>query len=229
MMPKIKMYKLCGLLLGALVFVSTSRATAQYTEQRFMLGFSYGLFEIDSKTFSTEYEPIAATSTTFENDTATKVSFGILPSLLGIDMGYSVSGLLVLGCNLQLSYANSEGAGGIGLPAGMNISSSVTTVGFIPHADFVFADGQITRPFIGVSGGLQFVSASTDIDYGYSGDSSGLSFLVGARGGIHIFVAGPVSITPTASFMAGIGSFDDSEDDFSILLFDIFLGLTVWL
>ncbi len=207
-MTKTSTHKLFGLLAGAVVLMSTVDAEAQYIEERFMLGFSHGLFEFNNETLSTDYSS--------DDFSASKISLGILPTLLGIDLGYGVSELVVVGTNFQFSYINID-------PEGES-SLSGTTVSFVPHVDIVFSQGQSARPFIGLLAGLQFASESDGFD-----DQSLLSFLFGARTGIHFFVVDAVSITPVASFMYGIGSYEDTEIDVDTILVDVFLGLTAWL
>jgi hypothetical protein len=55
MTKQVTIHKLYGLLLGAIVLTSSFGAEAQYIEQRFMLGFSQGLFEFSSDTMSPDY------------------------------------------------------------------------------------------------------------------------------------------------------------------------------
>lgn len=201
------------LLWGALIVWFSSTAMAQDIDNKFVLGFSQELFE-----FSSEIVSIDAPDGYYDDDSVTvnQISFGILPSLFGIDLGFGLTNMLVLGCNLQFSFNS--------LDSDNTDSESVIMASFLPHLDLVIGEGQTIRPFCGILGGIQVISESSDSD-----DDPMLGFLVGLRGGLHIFVAEEVTIDPMLGFMYGSSSYGESEFHVRSMTADLYLGLTAWI
>lgn len=129
----------------------------------------------------------------------------------GLDIGYGTSESVVIGMLLRLGFSELD-TGGFGG------SRTVGVIGFMPHVDFVFAQGSSFRPYIGAVGGISHVTSG-----------NGATFAsVGIEGGGFGFVGESFSLGPRAAFTYSPGV-SSSVSELSVIAFELQLELAGWI
>ena len=147
--------------------------------------------------------------------------FGIIPSELGINVGYAFLDQLVLGARVQssvFSYShNREGA---------DSDTSGFGLSFRPYCEYVLSPGDDIEWLVYGTLGIQTRSSSAD-----GASASQLDFALGAGGGAHVVLSDLVSIDPVAEIGYAIGSLSEParEFDLSTLVVSVRAGISLWL
>ena len=218
-MPSTPTRILGSAMLLALVVAAPTHANAQSPDGRFKLGIETALFE-----YTTTTVDAGGVATTTDNS-ASEVSFGIVPARSGLDLGYGLSDSVVLGTRLLLVHNSQE-------QPGAAASVDATVFGFLPHLDYVFPSRSSTRVFLGPLAGFGIADAQ---------QVSAHLFIFGANFGAHIFASKGVSIDPrlVVSYALGEESYDINlggllpalgvSADIHVIAVSVMLGISAWL
>lgn len=209
------------LLAGAGLLALPQIAGAQSPDGRFKLGIESSLFEY-SATENDAKDPMAPVA----DSSTEEVNFGIASARTGLDFGYGLGDWAVLGARMLLLHSSAEDPGGT--------DQDRTSLGFVPHFDFVFPSRTNTRIFAGPAVGVA-------VDVASQSKSSMTMFIFGAGFGAHIFASKGVSIDPrlSLSYAFGKSSFETNsgglipttevESDVRMISMSALLGVSAWL
>jgi len=200
-------------------------ASAQDVRGAFRLGFEGVLFAQDSMTVSPsdsspKVGPGGLITTPPDSVTVKNTSAGILPSTLGLGLGFAPSSNVVLGMHTVFAKTTTE----------VDIEgvkpASGTQYSVLPSIELMAASGQV-RPFVEARFGWR--GSSTEVDGEETSTSSAL--VAGGGVGLHLFANDHVSIDPGfhAYFLSGSYKSGDLEMDGSGHTLMMSLALSAWL
>jgi len=142
---------------------------------------------------------------------------GIVPSELGVNVGYAFLDQFVAGARLQASMLSSTRD---------DEDLSAFGLSFQPYCEYVFTPGQDIE---WLAYGLLGIRTSSSSTFGL--DTSRFDFSFGAGGGAHIVLSDMVSIDPVAEIGYAIGSLSEplADYDLSTLFVSVRAGISLWL